>query len=328
MPSQKTVRTGSMKILARLLGLVVVVSTVVCGAQKQPCAGTEKGTPCGPDTIPVAQYMAEAYGGMVLGDTLPLPRMSDSEFVDKVLYPATVLLYSQDDTGNMNMVCTATAVKKTGDVYLFATASHCVAEDDTDSHRAVAEKKFFYVSSDDVDQKTFLQAKIVSCGYQSRGDDFCLLSVKTDQSFPIVPVGVDAVSRGGEEVVNIAGPQGLGKQVFYGRITSPKLDRPVVVSDINWTGAVLLSLPGTNGGSSGSSIVCLSQHAICGFLVGTIDKTTMVAVPISRFKKFWAEVDAKTYKYYDADPDDPNITPVKHNKDKDDVALVGRNVNR
>jgi len=289
-----------MKVLVRFLGLAIVVSTVVCGAQMAPVpvdGGTFKYTE---------------------GQWVAVRTLSDGDFVDQILYPATVLLYSQDTQGNMNMVCTATAVKKISGGYIFATASHCVADDDTDSHRAVVEKKFFYVSSDDVNQKTFLQAKVVSCGYQSRGDDFALLSVKTDEKFPIVPVGVDAVSRGGEEIVNIAGPQGLGKQVFYGRITSPKLDRPVVVSDINWTGAVLLSLPGTNGGSSGSSIICLSQHAICGFLVGTMDKTTMVAVPVSRFKKFWSEVDAKTYKYFDADPDDPDVTPAKHKKDKGD----------
>jgi hypothetical protein len=289
-----------MKILARLLGLAIVVSTVVCGAQNTMLTNTNP---------------AVSYPVGVLGTP---EKMSDNDFVDKVLWPATVLLYAQDAQGNMNMACTATAVKKIADGYIFATASHCVSDDDTDSHRAVAQKKFFYVSSDDVDQKTFLQAKILACGYQSRGDDFALLSIKTDEKFPIVPIGVDAVSRGGEEIVNVAGPQGLGKQVFYGRITSPKVDRPVVVSDINWTGAVLLSLPGTNGGSSGSSIICMSQHAICGFLVGTIDKTTMVAVPISRFKKFWAEVDAKTYKYFDADPDDPNVVPAKHKKDKGD----------
>ena len=231
------------------------------------------------------------------------PVLSDDAFVDNILFPATVLLYDQDETGGMHMLCTATAIEKDKGTYLFATAAHCASEDNSDTHRAVAEKKFFYVSSDEIHSKTFIRANVVACGYQSRGDDFCLFSVTTDQKFPIVPVGVDAVTRGGEEIVNIAGPQGLGKQVFYGRITMPKLDRPVVVSSINWTNAVLLSLPGTNGGSSGSSIICMSQHAICGFLVGTIGDTTDVAVPVSRFKDFMAAVKAHTYKYYDPDPE-------------------------
>jgi Trypsin-like peptidase domain len=232
-------------------------------------------------------------------------KQSNADFVDKLLYPATVLLYAQDDSGDMNMLCTATAIEKTSTGYIFATAAHCASQDNTEEHKAVPEKSFFYISSDETHAKTFIRANIEACGYQSRGDDFCLFSVTTDKNFPIVPIGVDAVSRGGEEVVNIAGPQGLGKEVFYGRVTMPKLDRPVVINSINWTNAMLLEIPGTNGGSSGSAIVCMSQRAICGFLVGIIGGTTDVAVPVSRFKTFKAAVDGKTYKYYDADPDDP-----------------------
>lgn len=237
--------------------------------------------------------------------TTPYTPMTNANFVDKVLFPATVLLYAQDDSGDMNMLCTATAIEKTTTGYIFATAAHCASDDDTEEHKAVAQKKFFYISSDEIHAKTFIRANIEACGYQSRGDDFCLFSVDTSQNFPIVPIGDDAISRGGEEVVNIAGPQGLGKEVFYGRVTMPKLDRPVVVSSINWIDAMLLEIPGTNGGSSGSAIVCMTQHAICGFLVGIIGGTTDVAVPVSKFKTFKTAVDAKTYKYYDADPDDP-----------------------
>jgi hypothetical protein len=86
--------------------------------------------------------------------------------------------------------------------------------------------------------------------------------------------------------------------VFFGRITLPKLDRSVVVDDINWTHSVLLQLPGTNGGSSGSAIVCLDQHAVCAFLVGTLGGTTIVAIPVSRFKDFLNNVKTCQVKKY------------------------------
>jgi len=71
------------------------------------------------------------------------------------------------------------------------------------------------------------------------------------------------------------------------------------VSDINWQNAVLLQLPGTNGGSSGSAIVCVEQKAICSFLVGTISDTEIVAIPVSRLLKFRDNVRAGKYKYWD-----------------------------
>src|SRR5262249_53215035 len=58
----------------------------------------------------------------------------------------------------------------------------------------------------------------------------------------------------------------LGKQTFKGIVSSPKLARPVISGDINWTEAMTVQLFGANGGSSGSAIVCLQQRAICGFL--------------------------------------------------------------
>jgi len=245
--------------------------------------------------------------------TTPLPKpsvpegnLTNEQFVEDVYYPAVVLLFSQDDAGDMHMRCTATAVEKDGDVYSFVTASHCASTDDSFSHKAIADNTAFYISPDESHQKDFIRAQVEACGSQSRGDDFCLLKVRTDHIFPIVSLGRDSTAIGGEEVVNIASPMGLGKQVFYGRVTSPRLDRPVVVedSDINWTNTMLLELPGTNGGSSGSAVVCLEQRAICGFLVGTIAKTTEVAMPVSRFEKFETEEKTHKYKYFDPDPED------------------------
>lgn len=50
------------------------------------------------------------------------------------------------------------------------------------------------------------------------------------------------------------------------------------------------------------SVVCLRQHAICGFLVGAIAGNTTIVIPISRFKAFREATGGKKYKWFvDAD---------------------------
>jgi hypothetical protein len=104
-----------------------------------------------------------------------------------------------------------------------------------------------------------------------------------------------------DPVINVASPLGLGKQVFTGSVTSAMVDREIVQDDINWTKAVLVQIPGTDGGSSGSSIVCLTQRAICAFLVGTSSQTTMVAMPVSRMISFREALKAGKYQYWKDD---------------------------
>jgi S1-C subfamily serine protease len=226
------------------------------------------------------------------------PVQSQAEFIDQVLYPATVLLYEQDEQGGMNMLCTATAIEKIDKGYYFATASHCAAEEDESKKEVRAIKTFFFITPDESGTKNFIKAEVVVCGYRHRGDDFCIFKVLTDKVFPVIGLGVDEVLHGGQDIFNVASPLGLGKQVFKGVVSSPKLDRPIVVEDINWTNTMLVQLFGTNGGSSGSAIICANQRAICGFLVGTINGTEVVAVPVSRFKAFRDLVNAKKYKWF------------------------------
>lgn len=226
------------------------------------------------------------------------------DYVHDTLYPAVVLLYKQDDQGSMKMLCTATAIEKNAAGYEFVTAAHCASKDDTEKKRVQPEtKSYFFVTLDETKDKKFIRAKLLNCGYQHAGDDFCQFQVDTDQKLPVVAVGKDP-SFGGEEIVNVASPLGLGKQVFRGFISSAKLDRDVRVDDINWQESILLQLPGTNGGSSGSAIVCLSQKAICAFLVGSIEETEIVAIPASRLKTFQDQIKTGKYKYWKPEDND------------------------
>lgn len=237
----------------------------------------------------------------VLLCTTLFAQIKDSEYIKNTLYPATTLLYSQDESGGMNMRCTATAIEKRTDGYIFVTASHCACDDNPDKHTVSPEKKFFFITSDNSGEKSFLKAKPIGCGYKHKGDDYALFEVTTAETFPVIPLGKDPQLL--DDIVNVASPLGLGKQVFHGTISSPVLNRAINEGDINWTGAVLLQMFGVAGGSSGSALVCLNQRAICGFVVGSIGDTQMVAMPVSRLLKMREELKAGTYKYWHPDPD-------------------------
>ena len=233
--------------------------------------------------------------------TVNAQSVSDIDYVNQTFYPATALLYSQDQQGGMNMRCTATAIDKDGDSYTFVTAAHCGAVDDEDHKTVSPEKTFFYITPDQKDDKTFLKAEPVGAGYRHRGDDFMLFKVKTDRAFPVVKLGHDPKAL--ESIVNIASPLGLGKQVFMGVVSNASLDRPIVETDINWTNAVALQLFGTDGGSSGSAVVCLDQRAVCAFVVGSISGTTIIAMPVSRLIEVMAGLKDGSYRFWQKDAD-------------------------
>jgi len=249
----------------------------------------------------IVKWLAVAV--VLAGSVLAQTNQSDVVYIGETLYPATALLYSQDDEGGMKMRCTATAIEKNQSGYVFVTAAHCACKDNEDKDSVSPEKTFFFITTDDPTSKEFLKAKVTGCGYRHRGDDFALFQVDTTKTFPIVPLGNDPQMI--EQVVNVASPLGLGKQVFFGSVSSPVLDRSVVVDDINWTGVVLLQMFGVNGGSSGSSVLCLDQKAICAFVVGSIADTTMTAMPVSRLIKLRKSLADNTYKYWQPDTDAP-----------------------
>lgn len=222
---------------------------------------------------------------------------NEESFTDRVKR-ATAILFSQDENGGMAMRCTATAFEKAGDTYRFVTASHCIGSDDAQKEKVAAYKNIpFYISFDESDEKKFYRAKAHSVGYQHRGDDFAVFEVTSKSEWPIVPIGDEKLEKEGNPLINVASPLGLGKQVFHGSISKMELDRPIVQGDINWKGTMLIQMPGTDGGSSGSSLMSPKQEAIVGFLVGTIGGTTITAIPASRFTTFQKLVADKKYRW-------------------------------
>lgn len=215
------------------------------------------------------------------------------------LRQAVALLYSQDESGSLQMRCTATAFEKHGGTYLFASAAHCVGSDRSE-RAADPSTTPFYITFDDAGEKTFFRAQAKMVGYQHKGDDFATFEVASKQTWPTIPLGdekkVDVEDRASAALLNVAAPLGLGKQMFRGFVSNVFLDRPIIQDDINWSGTMLLQIS-SGPGSSGSALVSEAQEAIVGFLVGTVGGSNVIGIPVSRFKAFRKASEAGTYKY-------------------------------
>ena len=223
--------------------------------------------------------------------------LPDSTIAERA-YAATAILYKQTASGGMDMACTATAFEKGSKGYLFVSASHCVAEDDKTHQKAVVSSSPFYISFDQVKDKTFHWAEGVMAGYQGRGDDFAVLSVDTKEERPTMPLGQAGQVKMGEEVLNVAAPVGLGRQLFFGRVSLVNMDRPVPSREINWKNAMLLQVDG-GPGSSGSSVISLEHEAIICFIVGSVKgNPSVVSIPVSRFLSFRDAVRRRQYKWF------------------------------
>ncbi len=219
---------------------------------------------------------------------------------------ATAILVAQNESGGMDVRCTATAFEKHGDSYRFISAAHCIGDDDRVHEKvASAVQQSFYITFDNQSPKIFYEAKPRAIGYQSRGDDCAVFDVTApkDAQWPTVPLGDEKHETEGNDIINVAAPLGLGIQLFKGTISSMSLDRPVVSGEFSWKGFLQLQLSGVAGGSSGSAVISLKQNAIVGLIIGTIGGNQIVAVPISRLKDFMDKVDAGTYKWARKDED-------------------------
>ncbi|MBN1585473.1 trypsin-like peptidase domain-containing protein [Candidatus Uhrbacteria bacterium] len=209
--------------------------------------------------------------------------------IERKVMDAVAILYARNDSGSMQMMCTATAYEKTRGKYRFVTASHCVAEDHFLIKKSELAPATWFLSLDTPgnEKQEFYPAKVLRAGYQSSGNDFAVLEAMIDREIPVVPAAKTG-PKTGEEIVNIAAPYGLGKQIFRGHVIKDRIDRNLEYHSpffsINWTGGTLLQMP-TGGGASGLAIVSRDRKEIVAILVGYYGNLT-VALPIDRFNEF------------------------------------------
>jgi hypothetical protein len=219
------------------------------------------------------------------------------------LYDSVALLYTQDDAGDMRMTCSVTAFATkpyAGSAtvnhpitYRFVSAAHCVPGK-TDRQQKLQK---FYISADSKGTKAYLPAVLVEVGDKTAGDDFSLFDVTTSEKFEVTPLGDSSILQLGDPVIDISGALGMGKQFFQGYISETHLDRPPLNAGVvQWTDIMMVQIGG-GPGSSGSTIVSSTQHAIVGFLVGIEPNGDIgkICIPVAKFAAFVRAVDAGTY---------------------------------
>ena len=215
---------------------------------------------------------------------------------------ATALLYLQSQNGTLDFACTATAIEKTPAGYLFLTAAHCLGSDEGPFTAQASTVNLFITFDEHV--MRFFPAVLVAVGYQNRGDDFALMHVATTEDWTTVSIGDEKLEQSGSTILNVSVPMGLGKQILTGSISAMELKRPISdnTQNINWRGAMLLQLPGTAGGASGSAVVGVNQESIIGIIVGTVSSrqggATTIVLPVSRYKEFRSKVEQNSYRWY------------------------------
>jgi hypothetical protein len=243
---------------------------------------------------------------MMIAPLPPFERMAyaapvNADLIDRV-YRSTALLYAQTNTGNLYFACTATVIAKMETTYRFLTSAHCIGEDGVDDNgdpvTAVPNDVAFYVTFDQTVLK-FYPAELVGVGLQKRGDDFALFEVESDEVWPTMPLGDESKDTLGSSIINVSIPMGVTKQVFQGSVTQMKINRRMIMAKagLYWQGAMLVSLPGTAPGSSGSVVVSVDQQAITGVLVGVLG-SAIVVLPVSRFKEFYVKILRGQYPWY------------------------------
>jgi hypothetical protein len=194
---------------------------------------------------------------------------------------SVAILYAQTDTGGMDMRCTATAFTENGKT-AYLTAAHCVtAEDPENKGKLKVTEDPLFLSTDKLDTKDYVRAKVVRVGKQEKGYDFAILSSSLE--LPPLTLGDEREEADHVGFTNVAAPRGIGKATFYGRVALRFIDRPLIQDSINWAGATLVDVS-IDGGSSGSALVSNDTGKIFAIVVG-IYGNLKIAVPASRIAK-------------------------------------------
>jgi S1-C subfamily serine protease len=145
-----------------------------------------------------------------------------------------------------------------------------------DNKKVTVYKGPLFVSDDSLEVKKFARVNLVSVGKVEEGYDFAV--IEADLNVPALTLGDEKILKGGDDIVYVGAPAGIGKLYYKGFVSLPRVDRPMNFDGARWPGAIMLQVPAESG-CSGSSIV--KDNKIVGILVGG-DKAVTAAVPISR----------------------------------------------
>jgi trypsin-like peptidase len=222
---------------------------------------------------------------LLLASTCSAQSLPTNKFHQKV-WAATFALYGYAPAVNIgHFVCTATVISKSGNSYKLLTASHCVNDDDLPSNLK------FYVSETLIPedpaaiQKLTPAAVLVEKRDNEVGLDFAVLEITSPKSYPVIPLGNEAVLKVESKVFAVNFSEGVAKQLNKGTVSSQIMTGHGVGGDChNCSGRFLIQTYGA-GGSSGAAIVDEKTHKIVGIIEGGYSDGSSEIVPISHLKQ-------------------------------------------
>lgn len=202
------------------------------------------------------------------------------EYINNTYMPAVALIYASPSQGKKIFGCTATAFQEVDEGYLFISAAHCVIGTPGD----------IFLSPDTSNPEIYYPAKVLAYGDLNSDVDYSVLYIKAPHgAFKMIRFGHNP-TQPGEAIFSVSAPDGVGKALLRGVIAILSLPHHEVVNiqayRDDWKGDILMELPGEYPGSSGSTIICEDQMAVCGIIAGHMPGGS-VAQPIEKFEVWW-----------------------------------------
>ncbi len=201
--------------------------------------------------------------------------------------PAVGALYAQTATGNLEFLCTITAIGKTDARMELLTANHCIKKDV--SYVVTFDGKVFHsarvwkVPGENIDPNKYRRQ------YGQPETDLALFVIDEPMSVPFISLGGDAALSPGRSIVTVGYPLGVTKIRYIG-IIAGRYERPGADMD----GYLILQIFGSPG-SSGSAVIEESTGKVIGVLVSgkqAFGTPVIFAVPIG-YLQYLREVPRK-----------------------------------
>jgi S1-C subfamily serine protease len=193
--------------------------------------------------------------------------------------PAVGALYAQTQNGNLEFLCTVTAIEKDAKSTTLLTANHCVRKDV--AYVVTFDGKMFHaarvwkVPPESIDPNRYRRQ------YGQPETDLALFTVDSALTVPVIPIGRDDLMEPGRSIVTVGYPLGVTKIRYIG-IVAGRYERPG--ADID--GYIILQIFGAPG-SSGSAVIEEATGYIIGVLVSgrqAFGTPVIFSVPISHLK--------------------------------------------
>ncbi len=160
-------------------------------------------------------------------------------------------------------MCTTFTFAHEGNKYELGTASHCVSGD-------LPAGLQFGVVFDETSKKEY-PAKVVAVGgIDSEVGDAAVVEIETTDTLPVVPLSYEEV-QAGDPTFYVGGADALGKQLYYGTVSAPKVNLPKTEGGVGAPGGwndVLLTESAGGPGASGSGVRSAKTGNFIGILVG------------------------------------------------------------